>query len=152
MKESSPGTGPRMEPRISLVTLGVRDLAASRRFYVDGLGWPASPAGNEHVVFLKTRGAVVSLYGRKALAEDATVPEKGSGFRGIALAHNVRTREEVASVLDLARRAGGTVVKPAQDVFWGGHSGYFADPDGHLWEVAWNPQFPLNLMGELELP
>jgi catechol 2,3-dioxygenase-like lactoylglutathione lyase family enzyme len=140
-----------MESRISLVTLGITDLARSRKFY-ESLGWKASPASQGDVVFFKGRGVVLALYPRHALAEDATVPNDGHGFRGITLAHNVRAKEEVAAALQEAERAGGRVVKPAQDVFWGGHSGYFADPDGHLWEVAWNPHFPLDAAGEVTLP
>jgi len=141
-----------MEPRISLVTLGVSDIGASRKFYEGGLGWQVSAASNEHVVFLKTTGAIISLFSRKALAEDAGVSADGGGFRGIALAHNVREKSEVAEVLKKAQNAGGQIIKNAQDVFWGGHSGYFADPDGFLWEVAWNPHFPLNKRGEIQLP
>ena len=87
-----------------------------------------------------------------ALAEDATVKVIGSGFSGITLAQNVREKGEVAEILKVAEAAGGKIVKPAQDVFWGGHSGYFADPDGYLWDVAWNPYFMLNERGEVELP
>lgn len=141
-----------MEPRVSLVTLGVKDLERSLRFYRDGLGFPVSKASNDDVVFFRTGGIVVTLFPRDKLAEDAHVSESGSGFRGIALAHNVRDKAAVATILAAAERAGATITKPAQDVFWGGHSGYFADPDGHLWEVAWNPHFPLRADGTIELP
>jgi uncharacterized glyoxalase superfamily protein PhnB len=86
------------------------------------------------------------------LAQDAAVSARGSGFRGFALAHQVRTRDEVLRILELAQSAGGSIVKAPQDIFRGGHCGYFSDPDGYLWEVAWNPHFPINLMGEVELP
>lgn len=141
-----------MEPRVSLVTLGVADIKAARKFYEEGLGWPVSAASNDSVVFLKTGGAVISLYPRAMLAEDASVEATGSGFRGITLAHNVHTKPEVAQALRAAQTAGGKIMKPAQDVFWGGHSGYFSDLDGHLWEVAWNPHFPLNERGDIQLP
>lgn len=141
-----------MEPRLSLLTLGVNDIGISREFYEKGLGWSVSSASNEHVVFLKTHGAVVALFGKTELAKDAGVDGQGSGFRDFALAHNVRTKEEVTEVLAQAERGGGRIVKPAQDVFWGGHSGYFEDPDGFLWEVAWNPHFPLDEKGEVQLP
>ena len=95
---------------------------------------------------------MLALYGRDALAEDAHLPPDGRGFGGITLAHNVRRREDVAAVLAEAEAAGGRILKPAQDVFWGGHSGYFADPDGHPWEVAWNPYFPFDGEGRLALP
>lgn len=131
-----------MKPKISLITLGVKDLEKAKAFYEDGLGFPTF-GNNEGVVFFELDGTWLSLFPRKNLAEDASVSEKGSGFEGITLAHNVRSREEVAKVLALAERAGGTIVKPAQDASWGGHHGYFKDLDGHLWEVAWNPYFDL---------
>lgn len=129
-----------MEARLSLVTLGVADLARSRAFYTT-LGLVIRPESQEGVVFLQLNGLWLSLYPRHELAADVGCEPADSGFRGITLAHNVRSREEVARVLGEAAAAGGRIVKPAQDVFWGGHSGYFADPDGHLWEVAWNPHF-----------
>lgn len=141
-----------MDPRISLITLGVADIARSRRFYVDGLGWPASSASNADVVFIPAGGVVLALFGRKALAEDAHVAAAGSGFSGVTLAHNVRTREDVDRALAQAVAAGATLLKPAQEVFWGGYSGYFADPDGHAWEVAHNPHFPLDAEGRVLLP
>ncbi|UOF00670.1 VOC family protein [Bdellovibrio reynosensis] len=141
-----------MDARLSLITLGVNSISLSREFYEKGLGWNVSSASNENVVFLKTRGAVISLFGKQELAKDAQVDGQGSGFRDFALAHNVRTKEEVAEVLNQAEIAGGRIIKPAQDVFWGGHSGYFEDPDGFLWEIAWNPHFPLDENGNVQLP
>ena len=131
-----------MEPRISLITLGVSDLDRSIRFYRDGLGLPKrdGPVG---VAFFETGGTWLSLYPREALAEDATVSPEGSGFRGVTLAHNVASPEMVDRTLQQAVDAGATLVKPGQKVFWGGYSGYFADPDGFLWEVAWNPHFTI---------
>jgi uncharacterized protein len=140
-----------MEPRISLITLGTHNLPRARAFY-EKLGFVASSASNEQVAFFKSGGMVLALYGWQALAQDAQVQQQGTGFRGVALAHNVRSQAEVAAVLQEAQAAGGSIVKVAQDVFWGGHSGYFADPDGHLWEVAWNPGFVLNERGDVELP
>jgi hypothetical protein len=140
-----------MEPRISLVTLGVRDIERSRRFYLD-LGWTLSSASNDDVAFFHSGGAVLGLYGRDALAEDAAIAAEGSGFGGIALSHNVATREEVETVLAEAVAAGATVLNPARDVFWGGYIAHFADPDGHPWEVAWNPGFPLDAEGRVQLP
>jgi len=140
-----------MEQRLSIVTLGVRDMARARAFY-ERLGWRASSASNESVTFFRASGVVFGLYGREALAEDAKVSAKGSGFEGIALAHNARTREDVDAVIAEAEDAGATVVKRAEDVFWGGYSGYFTDPDGHLWEVAWNPHFPIDEAGQIALP
>jgi catechol 2,3-dioxygenase-like lactoylglutathione lyase family enzyme len=141
-----------IEARLNIVTLGVSDFKRARNFYEDGLGWRASQASQDNIVFFQLGGVVLALYPRNLLAEDATVQTTGSGFSGITLAQNVREKEEVLAVLKTAEAAGGKIVKPAQDVFWGGHSGYFADPDGHLWEVAWNPHFHLNICGEVELP
>lgn len=138
-----------MEPRISFITLGVEDVARSRRFYVEGLGWRASSASNEHVVFMDVGGQVLSLYGRAALAEDMQVSPEGGGFRGFSLAHNVRTREDVDRVLAQAVAAGARLLKPGQEVFWGGYSGYFADPDGHAWEVAYNPHLEMDADGRV---
>ena len=140
-----------MEPRVSLITLGVDDLARSRAFY-EAMGLRASSASQGDIVFFQIGGLALSLYPRAALAEDATIAAEGSGFRGLALAHNVRRKEDVGLVLAEAEAAGGRILKPAQDVFWGGHSGYFSDPDGHLWEVAWNPHLPLGDDGALRLP
>jgi uncharacterized glyoxalase superfamily protein PhnB len=131
-----------MQPRLTIVTLGVEDFGRALAFYRDGLGLPAE-ALLDDIAFFHLGGVRLALYGRKALAEDAQVPAEGSGFRGVTLAHNVASKEEVDAVLEEAVRAGARLVKPAQDVFWGGYSGYFADPDGHLWEVAWNPHLPL---------
>jgi catechol 2,3-dioxygenase-like lactoylglutathione lyase family enzyme len=129
-----------VEPRISLVTLGVSDLARAIRFYRDGLGLPMRESPPD-VAFFETRGTWLSLFSRIELAKDARVPADGAGFRGFALAHNVRTEAEVDEVLAQAVAAGATLVKPAQRAVWGGYSGYFADPDGFLWEVAHNPHF-----------
>ena len=114
--------------------------------------WKPAPGGDGNIIFFQLGGLVLALFPRDGLAEDAHVDSRGSGFRGITLAHNVARKEEVAPLLALAERSGGAIVKPARDVFWGGHSGYFADPDGHLWEVAWNPHFPMNERGEIVLP
>lgn len=140
-----------MEPRLSLVTLGVADVARARAFY-ERLGFKASSASNESVTFFEAGGAVLALFGRAALAQDATIAPEGSGFSGVTLAHNARSEAEVDAVLAEAAAAGARMVKPAHRVFWGGWSGYFADPDGHLWEVAHNPFFPLDAAGRLQLP
>ena len=130
-----------MEPRISIVTLGVEDLPRAVEFYHDGLGLPLHDENTESIAFFENRGTWLALYPNDALAEDVGVEASRSGFSGVTLAHNVRTREEVDAVLDEAVAAGARLVKPANDTFWGGYSGYFADLDGHLWEVAWNPHF-----------
>lgn len=129
-----------MKPRISMITLGVADMERAVRFYEKGLGLPRMPFEGD-VAFFTLNGSWLSLYPWDALAEDATVSGDATGFRGITLAHVVSSKEEVVEVLNQAVRFGGQLIKPAQDVFWGGYSGYFADPDGHLWEVAWNPHF-----------
>jgi catechol 2,3-dioxygenase-like lactoylglutathione lyase family enzyme len=130
-----------MEARLSLVTLGVNDLSRARTFYAVGLGLPLQPQSTDEVAFFGLRGVWLALWSRAALAGDAGVPAEGSGFRGIALAHNVRTKPDVDALLAQVERAGGRIVRPAQEVAWGGYTGYFADPDGHLWEVAYNPHF-----------
>jgi hypothetical protein len=139
-----------MEQRVSAITLGVADIDRSRRFYEDGLGWRRGNA-NPHVVFFQLPGAILSLWSRPALAEDAGVNEGAGGFSGTTLAHNCRSREEVDRVLAEAGAAGAKITKPAADTFWGGYSGYFADPDGHLWEVAWNPHWSLDAEGRVSL-
>ena len=140
-----------MEPRINLITLGVSDLKKSRAFY-EKLGWKASSASQEEVAFFQGKGIVLGLFGRHALAEDAKVSAEGSGFKSLSLAYNTHTKEEVDAILEEARAAGAKITKPAQEVFWGGYNGYFTDPDGHLWEVAWAPQLELTKDGELRMP
>lgn len=140
-----------MEPRLSFVTLGVADIARARAFY-EKLGFKPSSASNENVTFFDAGGIVLALFGREALAEDAGVSAEGSGFARLAVAHNVRSESEVAIVLAEAEAAGGTIVKASEKAFWGGQTGYFSDPDGHLWEVAYNPSFPLDEQGRVTLP
>lgn len=129
-----------MKPRISMITLGVRDLAAAIAFYEKGLGFPRMESPPE-VAFFTLNGTWLGLYGREALAEDATVSANGEGFEGFTLAHNVTSESEVDQVVSQAVAAGATLVKKPRKVFWGGYSGYFKDLDGHLWEVAHNPLF-----------
>ena len=140
-----------MEPRISLVTLGVADLARSRAFY-EALGWRASSASQPEIVFFQANGLALALYGRAALAEDAEVEDRPSGFSGITLAYNGRSEAEVDEVFAAAVKAGAQAVKIPRKTSWGGYSGYFADPDWHLWEVAFNPSFALDEAGNLTLP
>lgn len=121
-----------MEPKITVITLGTKDIKKSRLFYESGLGWKASGASNEHFVAFQLQGLIFCLFPEELLAQDATVaPSQMQGFRGITLAHNVGSKDEVKKVIDHAVAAGAKLVKPAQDVFWGGFSGYFADPDGN---------------------
>ena len=143
-----------MEPRISLITLGVADLERSLRFYRDGLGLPTTWTPEKGVIFFQTTGTVLALYPHDDLAKDVSPDLVGtprSRFSRVALAHNVRTKEEVDQVLQAAAAAGGRIEKPGQDAFWGGYSGYFSDPDGHLWEVAWGA-FEFRADGSLIIP
>ncbi|MCB0305148.1 MAG: VOC family protein [Calditrichaeota bacterium] len=127
-----------MKARISMITLGVDDLEKSIQFYRDGLGFPKMESPPT-VAFFTLNGTWLGLYPREALAEDAMVSSEGQGFNNFALAYNVASEAEVDATLAEAVAAGATLTKPAQKVFWGGYSGYFQDPDGHLWEVAYNP-------------
>ncbi len=141
-----------MEQRLSLITLGVADVAASRRFY-ERLGWVASSASNDRIAFFSLGPVGLSLYQRDALAADAGVaPAPPPAGAPVTLAHNVASRDAVGPCLAAAVAAGATLVKPAGDADWGGYHGYFADPDGHLWEVAWNPFVALDPDGGFRLP
>ena len=130
-----------MEQRLSLITLGARDMNALAAFY-EALGWrrTESPDG---VIAFDMIGQTLGLYPHEKLAEDIGLEPEALGHGAITLAYNVRNKDEVAALLDRAEKAGARILKPAQDVFWGGHHGYFADPEGHIWEIAWNPFSPL---------
>jgi uncharacterized protein len=130
-----------MEQRVSLVTIGVSDLARSRAFY-EALDWRTGAGPDDDVVFFQAGGMIVALWNRAQLAEDSTVTDAG-GWGGITLAHNVRSPEEVDAVLAEAAGAGGTIGRPGASTFWGGYSGVFLDPDGHPWEVAHNPHWTI---------
>lgn len=140
-----------MEQRLSLVTLGVKNLPEARAFF-GRLGWKESGASNAQVAFFQIGGLAFGLFGRDDLAADIGVASEGSGFSGVTLAYNVREKRDVDAMLSEAERAGARILKPAREVFWGGYSGYFADPEGYVWEVAWNPGFPINPDGTLTLP
>ncbi len=142
---------PMMEPRLSVVTLGVANLARARAFY-EGLGWRRSSASQEGIAFYQANGLALALFPRADLAADAGVPDSPTGYPALALGWNGRGRDEVDAVFRLALSLGARAVKPPQPAAWGGYSGYFADPDGHLWEVAHNPFFPLDEHGNLTLP
>jgi hypothetical protein len=141
-----------MKPNVTLVTLGVADIARSRRFYCDGLGWRPSSAGNDSVVFIQAGHVVLALFPRDELAKDANLPATGSGFCGITLAQNVASKADVDAAIEDARRAGARILKPPQAAFWGGYTAYFADPDDYPWEIAFNPHWTLTAEGWLELP
>ena len=138
-----------MEQRVSLVTLGVRDLARARAFY-EALGWTTGAGPEDDVVFFQAGGMVVALWGREQLAEDSGVEDSG-GWGGVTLAHNVRSPEEVDEVMHEAEGAGAAVTRAAATTFWGGYSGAFADPDGHAWEIAHNPHWTLAEDGAIQL-
>lgn len=140
-----------MRQTISFITLGVGDLAVSRAFYA-ALGWRESSGSQPEIAFFKAGSVVFDLFQRAALAADANVSPAGSGFSGFTLAHNVASQEEVDRLLGEAAALGASVVQPAGKVVWGGYRGYFADPDGFLWEVCWNPFFPLDAAGNVCLP
>ncbi len=129
-----------MNPRISMITLGVSDLEKSIKFYKEGLGFPRMASPPE-IAFFTLNGSWLGLYNRESLAEDATVSPEGSGFNGFTLSHNVASESNVDQIIGQAVSVGATLVKQPQKVFWGGYSGYFKDPDGYLWEVAHNPHF-----------
>ncbi|WFE64177.1 VOC family protein [Micromonospora sp. WMMD714] len=136
-----------MDQRVSLITLGVADLPRARAFY-ERLGWRGQEV--QETVFFQAGGLAVVLWGRAALAADGGVPDTGPG--AVSLAHNVHSRAEVDDILAAADRAGARITRPAAETFYGGYAGCFTDPDGHLWEIAWNPGFPLAEDGSLTVP
>jgi uncharacterized protein len=138
-----------LEQRLSLVTLGVRDLARSRRFY-EALGWTTRAEPDDDVVFFQAGGTIVALWDRDKLAEDTVVTDSG-GWGGITLAHNVRSEQDVDAVIAEASAAGATIARPGARTFWGGYSGVFLDPDGHAWEIAHNPHWTLADDGSISL-
>jgi catechol 2,3-dioxygenase-like lactoylglutathione lyase family enzyme len=138
-----------MEQRLSLVTLGVADLARARAFY-EALGWTTGASPADDVVFFQAGGMIVALWSRKQLAEDSVVEDFG-GWGGVTLAHNVRSPEEVDAVIAEAEQAGATIGRPGAATFWGGYSGVFRDPDGHPWEVAHNPRWTIAQDGSTRL-
>ncbi len=139
-----------MRQKLTLITLGVADIARSEAFFA-GLGWQKSPKSMDDLILYQLGGILFSLYPREELAADVGIPSAGSGFSGIALAQNTRSKDEVDEVLAQVEGLGGKVVKSAQEVFWGGYSGYFSDPDGHLFEVAYNPFWELDANGAVVL-
>lgn len=139
-----------MKQAISFVTLGVTDLDRSRRFY-KALGWKESSGSQAEVAFFQVGSIAFALFGRESLADDANVSPEGSGFSGFALAHNVASEAEVEATLLEAVAAGGKLIRGAEKAPWGGFRGYFADPDGFLWEVCYNPFFPLDEQGFVQL-
>jgi uncharacterized protein len=139
-----------MEQRLSLITLGVSDLARARGFY-EALGWRTGAEEGDDVVFFQAVGMVLALWDRRKLAEDSVVTDSG-GWGGVTLAYNTRSPDEVDRVIEEARSAGGTIGREPGETFWGGYSGVFIDPDGHPWEVAHNPRWTIEEDGSLTLP
>ena len=141
-----------MRPNLTVVTLGVANLRRSHDFYVRRLGWPTSSRIEDGVVFVRLTGIVLALWSRELLAKDIGVPDGGGSFGGTTLAHNARDRGEVDQVMAQVKEAGARILRPAHETFWGGYSGHFADPDGHVWEVAWNPHWTMERDGTMRLP
>ena len=138
-----------MDPRINVITLGVKDFVRSLAFYRDGLGWTAQV--QDDIALFPLNGIIFALYPRESLAEDAMVPAEETGFPGFTLAFLTRNEAEVDATLEKAKTLGARILKPAQKTFWGGYGGYFADPDGFLWEVAYNPFWKLDRKGNVKL-
>jgi len=138
-----------MEQRISIVTLGVKDLVTSKRFYVDGLAWKPVYEDKE-IIFFQAGGMIFALFLRDKLAGDFRADPADFGRAAMALAYNVRAKSEVDPLIKQAATAGAKILKPAREAPWGGYSGYFADPDGFAWEIAWNPAWPLAPDGRVE--
>lgn len=141
-----------MEQRLTIVGLGVNDLATSTRFYEETFGWKKLPSSNDGITFLQLNGILLSLYPRDLLAKDAGVDAAGEGFKGFTLAHNARSEQEVDDIIADLEQKGVKVVKRPQKVFWGGYSSYIADPDDNLWEIAYNPFLELDGQGNAVEP
>ena len=136
-----------MEPRVTIIGLGVSDLQVANDFYENKLGWKKTAASNDDISFFQLNGLLLSLYPKDKLAEDAQVSAEGSGFKAFTLAYNTRTKEEVDQVFAELKEKGVKIVKAPEEVFWGGYSGYIADPDENLWEIAFNPYLKLDEEG-----
>ncbi|MEJ8756709.1 VOC family protein [Pontibacter sp. H259] len=139
-----------MEQRITLITLGVKNLQRSRDFYINIFGWKPLETSNESILFFQLNGIQLALFPQESLADDAGVPADGKGFRGFSLAHNVRSEKEVDELVAVLEAKGVKVLKQPEKVFWGGYSSYIADPDDNLWEIAYNPFLPLDASGNTE--
>ena len=138
-----------MEQRLTLITLGVKNLQRSKDFYRNVFGWTPTSASTDSVVFFQLNGIQLALFPQESLADDAGVPAEGKGFRGFALAHNVRSEQEVNELVAELEEKGATVLKRPEKVFWGGYCSYIADPDQNLWEIAYNPFLPLDEVGNV---
>ncbi len=139
-----------MEQRLSVITFGVKSLEESLKFYRDGLGWEAQTE-NEGIVFFQLNGLIFAIFPKEELAKDAMVDSDGNGFPGFTVAYCTRSEEDVDEIMAKAQSIGARIMKRAEKVFWGGYSSYFADPDGYLWEVAFNPFWKLDVSGNVSL-
>ncbi len=128
-----------MKPKLAIITLGVADMIVAKKFYEQGMGLVPEKESCDSITFYDMNGVWLSLYPKDKLAEDANISTEGNGFSGVTIAHNEPSKKEVRKVIEQARSAGGRIIKEPQDTFWGGYSGYFEDPAGHLWEIAYNP-------------
>lgn len=140
-----------MKPRLNIVTLGVADLQRSRQFYADAFGWTPANGSDENIVFLNHSGIILALYPMEGLAEDAGIPAERSGFSGVTLAINTKTREELDALYEKALAVGAKSLIAPRDTFWGGYDCYFADPDDHSWEIAWAPFWEFDEQGSLKM-
>ena len=138
-----------MEQRLTIVGLGVNDLKVSSQFYEEKFGWKKMKSSNDGITFFQLNGILLSLYPKDKLAEDANVNLEGNGFKGVTLAFNTRTKEEVDELIEVLSSKGVKIIKRPEDVFWGGYSSYIADPDENLWEIAFNPYLPLDENGNV---
>lgn len=136
-----------MEQRLTIVGLGVSDLKSATQFNEEKFGWRKTESSNDSISFFQMNGILLSLYPREKLAEDAKVSNEGSGFKGFTIAFNARSKEEVDAIFEDLKQKGVIIVKPAEEVFWGGYSGYVADMDGNLWEIAFNPFLAMDEKG-----
>ncbi|MEO1216679.1 MAG: VOC family protein [Bacteroidota bacterium] len=139
-----------MEARLSIITLGVADLSKSENFYLNIFGWEKSPQSNDNILFMHLNGMYLSCYKRDKLAEDATVSEVGTGFKAFSLAYNTRSEKEVNELFLSFEEKGVNIIKKPEKAFWGGYSGYIADPDDNLWEIAYNPFVVIDAAGNIK--
>ncbi|MEM7103251.1 MAG: VOC family protein [Bacteroidota bacterium] len=139
-----------MQQRLTIITLGVKDVKASEDFYTKVFGWAKSDHSNDNITFLQLNGILLSLYNREALAEDVGIKSEGSGFKAFTLAHNTHSEKEVDKLFAMFESKNVKIIKPPQKVFWGGYSGYIADPDNNLWEIAYNPFLELDEKGNVQ--
>lgn len=140
-----------MKQHLHIITLGVADFERSRKFYTETLGWKPAAASQDDIAFFQAGGAVFAIYPREKLAEDAGISAQGSGFAGFTMSYNAQSESEVDEIIQQVSSKGGVIAKQPQKVFWGGYSSYIADPDGYLWEVAYNPFFAFDDAGNLKI-